>query len=126
MEFSAFQKHLAATFRVHRAAARLTQTALARAAGTSTQWISEIETAKGQPSLETLWRMAEAMGTTISALTVPPGQLQQAGENGHPDEDLNDLVRHLRRLPPGAVALTRDYVAGLAGLMDRAIPRQVG
>lgn len=112
MSFLAFQRHLAVSLRAHRNAAGLPQTALATRAGVSAQWIGAIETAKGSPTLETLHRIAEALGLSVSALTWLPD------ERARPDDELSELVSHLRRLPPGAVGLTRDYVAGLAALYE--------
>lgn len=42
---------------------------LAGAAGISPPYLSEIEAGKKYPSLETMKRLAEALGTTIDALT---------------------------------------------------------
>jgi transcriptional regulator with XRE-family HTH domain len=58
---------VAATLREARRAAGLTQTALAKRAGTSQATISAYETGRKQPSVETLGRLLAATGSRLVA-----------------------------------------------------------
>lgn len=59
---------LAERVRTRRRALGMTQEALAELAGTSIETIGRIEQAVGAPSLDTLYKVADALGTTGSAL----------------------------------------------------------
>jgi DNA-binding XRE family transcriptional regulator len=61
-------EHPLIIFREHR---RLTQRALARAAGMTPAQLSEIETGKKTGSVATLRRLADALGVTVDELLLP-------------------------------------------------------
>ena len=52
--------------RRHRKAAGLTQEALAHAAGVDRTYVSMLENDKGSPTLETLFRLCDAIGVAAS------------------------------------------------------------
>ncbi len=55
-----------------RARARLSQAALAEAAGLTRQTISDVERCVANPTLDALERIADALGVTLNRLFVPP------------------------------------------------------
>ncbi len=59
---------LARSLRAHREAARLSLTALAVRSGVSKASLSTIESGAANPSLETLWRLAGALGVSLGTL----------------------------------------------------------
>jgi transcriptional regulator with XRE-family HTH domain len=75
---------LARSLRAHREAARLSLGALASRSGVSKASLSTIEAGLANPSLETLWRLAGALGVSLGALLgeeePPPIRLVRAGE----------------------------------------------
>ena len=116
MDFDIFQKNLASNLRAARAASGFTQPILAEQARVSVQWVGSMENAKGSPSLDVLHRVADALGTSVSALT------WDAEPTRRPDDDLGELIAHLRKMPPGTIPLTRDFVAGLAKMLENSRP----
>jgi transcriptional regulator with XRE-family HTH domain len=75
---------LARSLRAHRQAAGLSLGALAVKSGLSKAALSTIESGAGNPSLETLWRLAEALGLPLGSLLgefePPRTRLVRAGE----------------------------------------------
>lgn len=75
---------LGRSIRAHREAARLSLGALALRSGISKASLSTIEAGAGNPSLETLWRLAGALGLSLGALLgevePPRTRLVRAGE----------------------------------------------
>lgn len=63
---------IAAGIRRERRRARVTLTDLARRAGIGKSTLSELESGTGNPSLETLWALAVALGIPVSRLLDPP------------------------------------------------------
>jgi XRE family transcriptional regulator, regulator of sulfur utilization len=59
---------IARSIRAHRQARGLTVAALASKAGLSKSSLATIETGLGNPSVETLWRLASAMDVTLGAI----------------------------------------------------------
>lgn len=74
---------VAASLRRERRRAGVTLTELARRAGVGKSTLSELESGTGNPSLETLWALADALEMPVSALLEPPRpqvRLIRAGE----------------------------------------------
>ncbi len=63
---------IAANVRAERARRRLTLTELARLTGLTRQTISNIENEVHEPTLESMSRIAKAMGLTLRVLAEPP------------------------------------------------------
>lgn len=61
-------RHLGRTIRTHRLAQGSSLTALARAAGLSKTIVGRIESGEGNPSIETLWRVSQALAVPLGAL----------------------------------------------------------
>lgn len=59
---------LARSLRAHRDAARLSQAGLSARSGVSKASLSMIEAGSANPSLETLWRLAGALGVSLGTL----------------------------------------------------------
>ncbi len=68
VESRAFLRNLGGGIASRRRARHLTQEKLAEALDTSPAWVSQVERGIGNPSLETLHRLAVALGTTPGAL----------------------------------------------------------
>ena len=77
-------QQLGRSIRAHREAARLSLGTLAAKSGVSKANLSTIETGAGNPSLETLWRLAGALGLSLGVLLgeaePPRTRLLRAGE----------------------------------------------
>lgn len=74
---------IAFALRRERAQAGLTLTELARQAGIAKSTLSQLESGTGNPSVETLWALAVALGVPFSRLVDPPGiqvEVIRAGE----------------------------------------------
>jgi transcriptional regulator with XRE-family HTH domain len=82
---------LARSLRAHRLTAQLSLGALAARSGVSKASISTIEGSTANPSLETLWRLAGALGVSLGALLgeeePPPIRLLRAGEGVELDSE---------------------------------------
>src|SRR5260370_34169694 len=65
---------IAASLRRERARAGLSLTELARRAGIAKSTLSQLEAGTGNPSVETLWGLAVALGVPFSRLVDPPGR----------------------------------------------------
>ena len=63
---------IGAALRRERTAAGLTLSELARRAGISKATVSQLEAGAGNPSIETLWSLADALGVTFAALVADP------------------------------------------------------
>ncbi|MFE7514407.1 helix-turn-helix domain-containing protein [Streptomyces sp. NPDC057540] len=68
VDLIAYRRHVGERLRTTREGAGLTQQQLAERAGLEKQAISVIENAHVSPRLDTLWRIARAMDTTIAEL----------------------------------------------------------
>jgi len=66
--FSTISTALARSLRAHREARRLSLGELATQSGVSKTTLSKIETGLANPSVETLWRIAEALGLPLGTL----------------------------------------------------------
>lgn len=74
---------IAASLRRHRARAGLSLSEVAKRAGVAKSTLSQLESASGNPSVETLWALAVALDTPFAALLDPPRpkvQVIRAGE----------------------------------------------
>lgn len=120
---------VATSLRRERARAGLSLTELARQAGIAKSTLSQLEAGTGNPSLETLWALAVALGVPLSRLIDPPRravQLIRADEGpamrtegaeysavmlaSCPPGARRDLYRVRAR--PGAPYVARPHVAG--------------
>ena len=94
------------SLRRERARAGLSLTELARRAGIAKSTLSQLESGTGNPSLETLWALAHALGVPLSRLVDPPRtsiQVIRAGEGTvlHAEHAAYDAAM-LAACPPGA------------------------
>src|ERR1700722_13607255 len=94
------------SLRRERARAGLSLTELARRAGLAKSTLSQLENGVGNPSLETLWALDQALGVPLSRLVDPPHQgieIIRAGEGAvmHAERAAYDAAL-LSSCPPGA------------------------
>ena len=68
MDEAHLRRQLGRAIRAHRDARGLTQEQLAEAVGMSTEWMSQLERGIGTPSIESLVRLAGALGTDAPGL----------------------------------------------------------
>ncbi|MGW7256996.1 helix-turn-helix domain-containing protein [Streptomyces sp. NPDC054834] len=97
---------IAASLRRERGRAGLSLSELAKRAGIAKSTLSQLEGAGGNPSMETIWALAVALGVPFSALVEPPVsavQVIRAGEGPtvH-SEQSSYLAALLSASPPGA------------------------
>jgi transcriptional regulator with XRE-family HTH domain len=107
----------------------LSLTELAKRAGIAKSTLSQLENGVGNPSLETLWALAQALGIPLSRLVDPPRQgiqVIRAGEGAvlHAERAAYDAAL-LSSCPPGA---RRDIyrVIGQPGRPHLAPPHMPG
>ncbi|WP_268220486.1 helix-turn-helix domain-containing protein [Streptomyces sp. EMB24] len=97
---------IAAALRRERTRAGLSLSGLAKRAGIAKSTLSQLEAAGGNPSMETLWALAVALGVPFSALVEPPAPMVQvirAGEGPAVGSDRSSYVATLLSAsPPGA------------------------
>ena len=117
------------SLRRERARTALSLTELARRAGVAKSTLSQLENGVGNPSLETLWALAQALGIPLSRLVDPPQQgiqVIRAGEGAimHAERAAYDAAL-LSSCPPGA---RRDIyrVIGQPGSPHLAHPHMPG
>jgi transcriptional regulator with XRE-family HTH domain len=94
------------SLRRERARAALSLTELAKRAGIAKSTLSQLENGSGNPSLETLWALGNALGVPLSRLIDPPPRdirLIRAGEGVvmHAERDPYEAAM-LASCPPGA------------------------
>ena len=94
------------SLRRERARTGLSLTELAKRAGIAKSTLSQLENGVGNPSLETLWALAQALGVPLSRLVDPPHQgiqVIRAGEGAvmHAERAAYDAAL-LSSCPPGA------------------------
>jgi transcriptional regulator with XRE-family HTH domain len=114
---------IAAAVRQERERAGLTLTELARRAGVAKSTLSQLESGSGNPSVETLWALAVALGVPFSQLVtapVPRVQVIRAGEGPRVRSEQADFVGTL--LAAGSHHARRDvYLVELGeGTVRRA------
>ena len=105
-----------AAVRRERLRAGLSASELARAAGLAKSTLSQLESGSGNPAIETLWTLANALGVSVAALLEAPRseiEVIRAGEGPSTRSDHADyLARLLSAAGPGS---RRDlYVIGAA------------
>jgi transcriptional regulator with XRE-family HTH domain len=97
---------IAASIRRERTRAGLSLTELAKRAGIAKSTLSQLESAAGNPSVETLWALGVALGVPFSRLVDPPRrevQVIRAGEGPVIHSEHADYrVTLLASCPPGA------------------------
>jgi transcriptional regulator with XRE-family HTH domain len=120
---------IAAALRRERDRAGLSLTELARRAGVAKSTLSQLESGAGNPSVETLWALAVALGVPLSQLVEPPApqvRVVRAGEGPriHSDQAeftgtlLSSGSPHARRdiylveLEPGSVRQAAAHIPG--------------
>ncbi|MBB3053262.1 transcriptional regulator with XRE-family HTH domain [Prauserella isguenensis] len=98
--------HIAAALRRERQKAGLSLTELARRAGVAKSTLSQLESAAGNPSVETLWALSVALDVPFALLVQPARpqvQLVRAGEGPRFAADRADyLATVLSTCPPNA------------------------
>ncbi|GCB46973.1 hypothetical protein SNL152K_4275 [Streptomyces sp. NL15-2K] len=97
---------IAASLRRERTRAGLSLSELAKRAGIAKSTLSQLEAGSGNPSVETLWALAVALGVPFSALVEPPApsvRVIRAGEGPTVGSERADYVATLLSAsPPGA------------------------
>lgn len=98
---------VAAGLRAARARSGLSLSEVARRAGVAKSTLSALESAQGNPGVETLWALSDALGVPFSALVDPPPspvRLIRAGEGPRvPSGDATSYTATLlAACPPGA------------------------
>ncbi|POX56428.1 DNA-binding protein [Streptomyces sp. Ru71] len=97
---------IAASLRRERTRAGLSLSELAKRAGIAKSTLSQLEAASGNPSMETIWALAVALGVPFSALVEPPASTVQVIRAGQGPEVGSEQARYAATLlsasPPGA------------------------
>lgn len=97
---------IAASLKRERGRAGLSLSELAKRAGVAKSTLSQLEAAGGNPSMETIWALAVALGVPFSALVEPPApavQVIRAGQGPAVHSERADyLASLLSACPPGA------------------------
>ncbi|NNN30927.1 helix-turn-helix transcriptional regulator [Streptomyces sp. S3(2020)] len=97
---------IAASLRRERTRVGLSLSELAKRAGIAKSTLSQLEAGSGNPSVETLWALAVALGVPFSALVEPPApavQVIRAGQGpAVASEQANYVGALLSSSPPGA------------------------
>ncbi|QTE00192.1 helix-turn-helix domain-containing protein [Streptomyces cyanogenus] len=97
---------IAASLKRERARAGLSLSELAKRAGIAKSTLSQLEAAGGNPSMETIWALAVALGVPFSALVESPApgvQVIRAGEGPTVGSEQSSYVAALLSAsPPGA------------------------
>ncbi|MEU2064143.1 XRE family transcriptional regulator [Streptomyces sp. NPDC013455] len=97
---------IAAALKRERGRAGLSLSELAKRAGIAKSTLSQLEAASGNPSMETIWALAVALGVPFSALVESPApavQVIRAGQGPTVHSDQSSyLASLLSACPPGA------------------------
>ncbi|MFH9676350.1 helix-turn-helix domain-containing protein [Streptomyces sp. NPDC017405] len=97
---------IAAALKRERGRAGLSLSELAKRAGIAKSTLSQLEAASGNPSMETIWALAVALGVPFSALVEPPVpsvRVVRAGEGPVVGSERSSYVATLLSAsPPGA------------------------
>lgn len=97
---------IAQSLRRERARAGLTLSELAKRAGIAKSTLSQLESATGNPSVETLWALGAALGVPFSVLVDPPRPAVHVVRSGEgvavPSERANYVATLLSSSPPNA------------------------
>lgn len=112
---------IAQSLRTERERAGLSLTELARRAGLAKSTLSQLESATGNPSVETLWALAVALDVPFSRLVeapAPPVRVVRAGEGPRIPSEQADFTGTL--LAAGSPHVRRDvYVITIEPGVDR-------
>ncbi|HEY7225884.1 MAG TPA: XRE family transcriptional regulator [Micromonosporaceae bacterium] len=120
---------IAAALRLERERAGLTLSEVARRAGVAKSTLSQLESGTGNPSVETLWALAVALGVPFSQLVDPPTpqvRILRAGEGVQIHAELAKFAAtllaagspharrdlYLMRLEPGSVRAAQAHLTG--------------
>ena len=120
---------VAASLQRERRRAGLSSAELARRAGIAKSTVSQLESASGNPSIETLWAISTALDIPFSRLVAPPRggvQLIRAGEGpGVPAASATYVATLLSSCPPNA---RRDLylIAAEPGAARDSAPHSLG
>ena len=126
---------IAGSLRRERTRTGLSLTELARRAGIAKSTLSQLEAGTGNPSVETLWALAVALGVPISRLVDAPAPTVQVIRAGHgptlASERSDYVATLLSSSPPGArrdlyliraePGAPRDSVPHMAGVVEHVI-----
>ena len=97
---------IAAALRRERTRVGLSLSELAKRAGIAKSTLSQLEAASGNPSMETIWALAVALGVPFSALVEPPApavRVIRAGEGPTVHSEQSSYTASLLSAgPPGA------------------------
>ena len=120
---------IAGALRRERARAGLSLTEVARRAGIAKSTLSQLESGTGNPSVETLWALAVALGVPFSQLVDPPGrrvEVIRAGEGLVVYSEESDY--RVSMLSSGPVGVRRDIyqVSAEPGTPRLAQPHHAG
>ncbi|HUN36561.1 MAG TPA: XRE family transcriptional regulator [Trebonia sp.] len=120
---------IAIALRRERARAGLSLTEVARQAGIAKSTLSQLESGAGNPSVETLWALAVALGVPFSQLVEPPGarvEVIRVGQGLVVYSEESDY--HVSMLSSGPSGVRRDIylVSGEPGTPRLAQPHQPG
>lgn len=123
------RERLAHSLRRERESAGLSVSELARRAGVSKATISQLESGSGNPSVETLWAIGDALGIPFATLVeerAPASRLIRRGDHaGVPSAAAPYLATLLSAAAPGA---RRDIylIQAEVGEPRRSLPHHVG
>ncbi|WOF24434.1 XRE family transcriptional regulator [Microbacterium betulae] len=97
---------IARTLRRERETAGMSVSELARRAGISKATVSQLEGGSGNPSVETLWALGDALGVPFAVLVdqraAPPHLVRASGIPGVPSESAPYVATLLAASPPHA------------------------
>lgn len=97
---------IAASLRRERNRAGLSLSELAKRAGIAKSTLSQLEAAGGNPSMETIWALAVALGVPFSTLVEPPAPAVQVIRAGQGPQVASERASYVGTLlsacPPGA------------------------
>ncbi len=109
-EGTAASLEIASRIRSARARAGFTRKQLAAASGASERYLARLEAGTGNPSIEMLMAVADALGLAVADL-IPLG--------GERDREMAHVAQLLRRMPPERIRATLDWLGespvGLGG-----------
>ncbi|MBN8423869.1 helix-turn-helix transcriptional regulator [Microbacterium esteraromaticum] len=123
------RERLAHSLRREREAAELSVSELARRAGVSKATISQLESGSGNPSVETLWAIGDALGVPFATLveerTTAPRLIRLGDHAGVPSAAAPYLATLLSAAAPGT---RRDIylIQAEPGEPRRSLPHHVG
>lgn len=123
------RERIAHSLRREREAARISVSELARRAGVSKATVSQLESGAGNPSVETLWAIGDALGVPFSTLvderTTAPRLIRLGDHAGVPSSASPYLATLLSAAAPGT---RRDIylIQAEPGEPRRSLPHRTG